>query len=342
MGDLSPHFSRAEFACRCGCGADKMKSRVIAYAERLRELAGAPVVVNSGRRCAKWNKKVHGAAGSRHLTGEAIDFEIEGISREEERRLAIAAGFSWVRDTTKGDHAVHADIRGLPPEKPTVQEATEPPRGSTPGEAGNTPGTTEAPAMPVGDGRRPYAGRPGAFDPSRVISDVWAEDSDVMDVAAVREFLAGFGSILLRVDGPRVIVSACTKNGISPKLILVKLQQEQSLIARKIATERELDRALGVGVYEEGKVANPRYHGFARQVHGACETFRKWIDVSGADVRAGKRLAVRLLDDGQPLQVCANPATRAIYEYTPHLASAEELTKLIRRYFPGDLERMEF
>jgi len=36
MGDLSPHFSRHEFACRDGCGYDTPEPELLAALEELR------------------------------------------------------------------------------------------------------------------------------------------------------------------------------------------------------------------------------------------------------------------------------------------------------------------
>lgn len=43
MGDLSPHFSKAELACRC-CGTLKIDWRLVDALEELRTRAGKPIV----------------------------------------------------------------------------------------------------------------------------------------------------------------------------------------------------------------------------------------------------------------------------------------------------------
>ena len=51
MGNLSPHFSRSEFACRC-CGQLQLDTRLLQGLETLRTLAGTAIVIHAGYRCA--------------------------------------------------------------------------------------------------------------------------------------------------------------------------------------------------------------------------------------------------------------------------------------------------
>ncbi|MHA1067019.1 D-Ala-D-Ala carboxypeptidase family metallohydrolase [Enterobacter ludwigii] len=78
MGDLSEHFSRSEFACRCGCGFDSISSELINVLEELRNHFGVTVKINSGCRCEKHNKKVGGTPDSRHVQGTAADIVVSG------------------------------------------------------------------------------------------------------------------------------------------------------------------------------------------------------------------------------------------------------------------------
>ncbi len=81
-GWVSKNFREAEFACPC-CGKYTHNVRLIMSLEKLRRLCGhRPVRVNSGTRCAEWNKAVGGASGSKHLTGEAADVVVQGIVPE--------------------------------------------------------------------------------------------------------------------------------------------------------------------------------------------------------------------------------------------------------------------
>lgn len=74
------YFRKAEFVCRCGCGADKMEEKLIKAADKVRGHFNAPANVTSGRRCTKHNANVGGVSNSRHLSGKAMDFSISGFS----------------------------------------------------------------------------------------------------------------------------------------------------------------------------------------------------------------------------------------------------------------------
>ena len=63
MGDLSAHFCKSEFACRC-CGELKIKMRLIDGLEKLRTLAGKAIVIHDGYRCLAHNQQVGGVTDS--------------------------------------------------------------------------------------------------------------------------------------------------------------------------------------------------------------------------------------------------------------------------------------
>ncbi len=76
---LSPHFTRKEFACKCGCGYDRISMVLVGKLENIRTHFGRPVTINSGCRCKKHNAAVGGESASRHLTGDAADITVEGV-----------------------------------------------------------------------------------------------------------------------------------------------------------------------------------------------------------------------------------------------------------------------
>lgn len=101
------YFKKAEFRCKCGCGADEMNETLIRVADRVRGHFGSPVTVSSGRRCAKHNAKVGGVANSRHTAnpGKAMDFCVRGktsaqvlayVQKQPEIRYAYAIDGTYV------------------------------------------------------------------------------------------------------------------------------------------------------------------------------------------------------------------------------------------------------
>ena len=79
MGDLSPHFSRNEFQCRC-CGRLQLDSHLIEGLESSPRPRGVPVVVNAGYRCPRHNQEVGGVPHSEHTRGLAADIPLPGLS----------------------------------------------------------------------------------------------------------------------------------------------------------------------------------------------------------------------------------------------------------------------
>ena len=77
------YFTKAEFACKCGgkyCkGYDAEPSKVLVLAaEKVRKHFGKPMTVTSGVRCKTHNANVGGVSNSRHMSGKAMDFGVEG------------------------------------------------------------------------------------------------------------------------------------------------------------------------------------------------------------------------------------------------------------------------
>lgn len=114
MGDLSEHFSRSELSCRC-CGRLRLDSRLLDGLEKLRALAGAPIIVYAGYRCPQHNREVGGVPRSEHMRGMAADIAIPGLSLQRMYELALevpqfAEGGIGVYDAK----FLHVDVRDRP------------------------------------------------------------------------------------------------------------------------------------------------------------------------------------------------------------------------------------
>jgi len=79
MGDLSKHFSRAEFACQCGCGFATADVKLVYLLESIRERFKKPVKITSASRCPEHNKASNGVKTSKHLQGIACDIQIKDV-----------------------------------------------------------------------------------------------------------------------------------------------------------------------------------------------------------------------------------------------------------------------
>ena len=111
--NLSAQFKVKEFACQDGSDPVFVSDALVAVLQKIRTHFGVPVDVNSGFRSAGHNKKVGGAAYSRHLYGTAADIAVRGVAPEKvyayaETLLPASGGiglYSW---------GIHVDVR---PEK---------------------------------------------------------------------------------------------------------------------------------------------------------------------------------------------------------------------------------
>lgn len=105
-----PNFTRAEFACKCGCGFNNVNLVLVRVCQRTRNHFGAALIPSSSCRCAKHNAKVGGVYNSRHLkcadgTGHAIDFRVKGktaaqvlayVNKQPEIKYAYAIDNDYV------------------------------------------------------------------------------------------------------------------------------------------------------------------------------------------------------------------------------------------------------
>ena len=82
------HFTREEFRCRCGsyhapyCDGFPAEpdETLVRLADDIREHFGAPAIPSSGLRCPRHNADSGGVSNSRHLSGKALDFMVQGVS----------------------------------------------------------------------------------------------------------------------------------------------------------------------------------------------------------------------------------------------------------------------
>lgn len=77
---LSRNFTSEEFACKCGCGFDKISPKLISLLQVLRDTLDSSITINSGCRCAKHNASVGGAGDSQHVKGTAADIVVKGFT----------------------------------------------------------------------------------------------------------------------------------------------------------------------------------------------------------------------------------------------------------------------
>lgn len=193
------------------------------------------------------------------------------------------------------------------------------------------------------------------FDPNNIISDTDLVNYSSMDLGAIQSFLESQTGILAwlitaDVDGnlkraSEIIYEAAQKYRVNPKVLLVKLQKEQSLIANPNPTQRDLDWAMGYGVCDTCRTSDEsisKLRGFGVQVDSAAWQLRAYVDNSNrygflpGQTRTVSGIAVTPY----------NQATASLYNYTPHIQGNLNFWRLWNRwfgiYFPdGTLVRQE-
>jgi hypothetical protein len=184
------------------------------------------------------------------------------------------------------------------------------------------------------------------FNPNNIISDRVFTDERSMSLEGVKAFLSrGFLSEYKTTDfegntksAAEIIHESALRYGISPKVLLVILQKEQSLITSKSPTQKQLDWATGYAVCDNCAMDDPRiqrWKGFGKQVNSAAAQFIQgyFEDIEEKGSVNGK------YGPGIPVQVTGqtiipeNSATASLYAYTPHIAGNKLFASLWNQWF---------
>ena len=173
------------------------------------------------------------------------------------------------------------------------------------------------------------------FDRSDVVSENNFRGGGAMTVADIQAFLDGQPGALKYYTGKyqngrtesaaQMISDASIHFNINPKIILVTLQKEQSLLTTKHPSQSQYDGAMGAGMPDSG-VNNASMQGFGNQIYWGAQKF----DKNARDWTPGRAEHV----DGVS-QTCDNEGTFAQYRYTPHYSGVTSFWTIFWRYF-GD------
>lgn len=114
MGDLSPHFSREEFACQCGCGLGfnpgDISPELILHLEAMRSKVGRPIMILSGCRCDAHNADVGGVDDSVHTMRPLIASDLRVYPGAHEHAMHAAAHAEGVQGVGMADNSyIHVD-----------------------------------------------------------------------------------------------------------------------------------------------------------------------------------------------------------------------------------------
>ena len=117
---ITPNFSTSEVQCRCGCNDNEMDEEFMRMLQQLREEAGFPFRISSGKRCLKHNSNVSTAKNKAgiHTFGKAVDILVGSVNTTKTLKLIKQAqdiGFTGLGLALKGDRSkrfIHLDNRG--------------------------------------------------------------------------------------------------------------------------------------------------------------------------------------------------------------------------------------
>lgn len=174
----------------------------------------------------------------------------------------------------------------------------------------------------------------GEFDTDTVMSESVYRDWDSLNVEEIQAFLDQQPGTLKTYRAKdyrgkmattaQMIADASRAWRINPKVILVKLQKEQSMLADRNPTQRQYDWAMGCGKADSRTYY--QYQGFGNQI---------WFGASKLDKNAGPwKPGISMRIDGSTIHP-TNSATYSLYKYTPHFRGTMSFWMLYWRYF-GD------
>jgi len=127
----------------------------------------------------------------------------------------------------------------------------------------------------------------------------------------------------VRKSAAEIIADAAKHYNISPRVILVTLQKEQSLLSKTPRKKSGYDWAMGCGRPDSG-ISVMKYKGFGNQVWGGAQKFDKWDKYWSSGTKMN-------IDSSKVTP--ANGSTFAQYKYTPHLTGVTSFWTLWMRYF---------
>jgi hypothetical protein len=207
----------------------------------------------------------------------------------------------------------------------------------------------------------------GDFNPGRIISDSMFYASGSLSAGQIQSFLdskstgcsagytclkdfaqatptiaadkycSGYGASE-RDSAAAIIAKAAVSCGISPKVLLVLLQKEQSLITSPAPSSNQYSAATGFSCPDTAP-CDPKFSGFAYQVYYAARQFQVYAqNPTSFNYRAGRTHNVLYHPDakrncGTQSVYVQNQATASLYIYTPYVPNRAALTNL---YGTGD------
>lgn len=185
-----------------------------------------------------------------------------------------------------------------------------------------------------------------APSPEHLLSDTDMTDVNAMTRDEIQTFLAkGYLGNYRTKDvkgitrsAADIIANASKEFTLNPRVILVLLQKEQSLVENTKVSQKQLDWAMGYAICDDCSKSDPRlqkYRGFGKQVYYATQHIREaYLTklLTKGITTSGYGPGIESIIDGTAL-IPQNNATAALYTYTPHMHGNVNFMNIWNRWF---------
>ena len=182
------------------------------------------------------------------------------------------------------------------------------------------------------------------FNPNIIITDEELTNANTMSGEDIAAFLKNKSSALtdyeiidpatgLNKTASEIIWQASQNYQINPRVLLVLLQKEQSLIENATPTQYNFDWATGYArcdACDQNDPAIIKFKGLAKQIDSAAASFRYFLD-NPPEVWL-KKPGLLYSIDSIPV-IPANRATALLYTYTPHFRGNYNFWRIWQRWF---------
>lgn len=106
---LTKNFRKSEFVSKDGFTIVCIEDSLLYGLQRMRDILGKPITINSAYRSPSHNKAIGGATKSRHMLGCAADIVVKNTSQKDVVAAARECGFTGIIVyASKG--FVHVDV----------------------------------------------------------------------------------------------------------------------------------------------------------------------------------------------------------------------------------------
>ncbi|MBI5022809.1 MAG: hypothetical protein HZC05_01415 [Candidatus Magasanikbacteria bacterium] len=184
------------------------------------------------------------------------------------------------------------------------------------------------------------------FNPNMIITDDELTNANTMSHEDIAAFLKNKSGALsnyeiidpatgLNKTATEIIFQAAQNYQINPRVLLVLLQKEQSLIENSTPSQYNFDWATGYARCDACDQNDPsiiKFKGLVKQIDSAAASFRYFLD-NPPEIWL-KKPGLLYSIDSIPV-IPANRATALLYTYTPHFRGNYNFWKIWQRWFGG-------